>query len=215
MHCLAQTRQNMSENCVNGCIMPIRKPKKRPASVQPSKKRFYNLIARSSLLHPGNRFLMRNVGLQRKQKLADRLKNQPYVVCRQPNENILVYVVKPDNTRSRKTRTLHRNLLLPFMSTLDWHTEEEDLFNAVEESQVDVLDIDWESDVSLPIIDAEILSDTDVSSLESRVYIHHHLHATGFRRKIHRAQICQFPTPSHQDQDARKPSWMNSKDLEL
>ena len=78
-----------------------------------------------------------------------------------------MYVVKPDNTRSRKTRKLHRNLLLPFMSILYWHTEEEDLFNAVEESQVDVLDIDCGSDVSLPISDAEILSDTDLSSLES------------------------------------------------
>ena len=59
------------------------------------------------------------------------------MVCRQPNEDIPVYVVKPDNTQSRKTRTLHRNLLLPFMSIFDRHTQEENLLNAVEESQVD------------------------------------------------------------------------------
>ena len=110
---------------------------------------------------------MRNVGLRGKQKLADRWESQQFVVCRQPNEDIPVYVVKPDNTRSRKTRTLHRNLLLPFMSIFDWHTQEENLLNAVEECQVDKLDSDGESGVSSSVYDALSLSDADVSSVES------------------------------------------------
>ena len=32
----------------------------------------------------------------------------------QPHADIPVYVVKQENSKSKKTRTLHRNLLLPF-----------------------------------------------------------------------------------------------------
>ena len=125
-------------------------------------KRYYDLNARSSVLHPGDHVLVRNVGLRGKQKLADRWESQPYVVCRQPNEDIPVYVVRPDNSRSRKTRTLHRNLLLPFMSILDWHSEEENL--DAEEGQADVHSV--VSVTSMPS-DAEITSDTEGSSVES------------------------------------------------
>ena len=40
-------------------------------------KRYYDLNARSSVLHLGDRVLVRNVGLRGKQKLADRLESQP------------------------------------------------------------------------------------------------------------------------------------------
>ena len=129
-------------------------------------KRYYDFNARSSLLHPGDRVPMRKVVLRGKQKLAGSWESQPYVVCRRPNEDIPVYVVKPDKSRSRKTRTLHRNILLPFMSIFDWNTQEENLLNAVEESQVDELDTDGESDVSSSVNDALILSDTEVSSVD-------------------------------------------------
>ena len=49
---------------------------------------------------------------------------------------------------------------------------------------MDELDIDVESDVSLPIFDTEILSDADVSSVESVST------PPSPRRKVHRAQIC-------------------------
>ena len=75
----------------------------------------YDLKVRESVLHPGDRVLVRNVGLRGKQKLADRWESQPYIVKCQPNPDIPVYEVQPENSRSRKTRTLHRNLLLPFM----------------------------------------------------------------------------------------------------
>ena len=67
------------------------------------------------MLHPGDRVLVRNVGLRGKQKLADRWECQPYIVRCQPNPDIPVYEVQLENSRSRNTRTLHRNLLLPFM----------------------------------------------------------------------------------------------------
>ena len=65
------------------------------------------------MLQPGDRVLVRNVGLRGKNKLADRWEHKPYIVKAQPNPDIPVYEMQEDNTRSRKTRLLHRNLLLP------------------------------------------------------------------------------------------------------
>lgn len=76
----------------------------------------YDLRVRPSGLQPGDRVLVRNVGLRGKHKLADRWERHPYVVKAQPNPDIPVYEVQLDNSRTRKTRTLHRNLLLPFSS---------------------------------------------------------------------------------------------------
>ena len=67
------------------------------------------------MLQPGDRVLVRNVGLRGKNKLADRWEHQPYIVRSHPNPEIPVYEVQAENARTRKTRTLHRNLLLPFM----------------------------------------------------------------------------------------------------
>ena len=78
-------------------------------------KRYYDLKVRNSgILHPGDPVLVRNVGLRGKHKIADRWENQPYVVVERPHADIPVYVVKRENSKSKKTRTLHRNLLLPF-----------------------------------------------------------------------------------------------------
>ncbi len=60
----------------------------------------------------GDRVLVRNVGLQGRQKLANRWTDDVYVVVEQPNPEIPVYVVKREG-RSQATRTLHRSLLLP------------------------------------------------------------------------------------------------------
>ena len=78
-------------------------------------KRYYELKVRSSgSLHPGDRVFVRNVGLRGKQKLADKWKQHPYIVVSQPNAEIPVYKVKPEGSKVRRARTLHRNLLLPF-----------------------------------------------------------------------------------------------------
>ena len=75
----------------------------------------YDLKIHKSVLHPGDRVFVHKVGLRGKQKLADRWEHQPYIVRCQP---ILTYpstMSSLGNSRSRKTRTLHRNHLLPFM----------------------------------------------------------------------------------------------------
>ena len=86
-------------------------------------KRKYDERVRSSALAPGDRVLVKNVSIRGKQKLADRWEHEPYVVVNQPYADIPVYEVKREGTRHKKSRTLHRNLLLPFMSTTDFRTE--------------------------------------------------------------------------------------------
>ncbi len=58
---------------------------------------------------------MKNVGFKGKHKLADHWSKEPYIVVKQPNMGIPVYQVKPENSRG-PVKTLHRNMLLPFMS---------------------------------------------------------------------------------------------------
>ena len=75
-------------------------------------KTAYDRKIRESVLETGDRVLVRKVGIQGKQKLADKWEEEPYVVCSQPDPSIPVYRVRSE--RSAKTRTLHRNMLLPF-----------------------------------------------------------------------------------------------------
>jgi hypothetical protein len=60
----------------------------------------------------GDRVLVKVVSFEGKHKLADRWEHDPYVVLSQPNEGIPVFKVRKENNEGR-TRTLHRNLLLP------------------------------------------------------------------------------------------------------
>jgi hypothetical protein len=82
-------------------------------------KKHYDKSARSTRLQPGDIVLVRNVALRGKQKLADRWEHQPYVIVAQPNSDTPVYEVKREGARFTKTKRLHRNLLLPFMTVTD------------------------------------------------------------------------------------------------
>lgn len=60
----------------------------------------------------GDRVLVKNVNIRRKHKIADRWESTVYVVVKQPNQEIAVYVVRPENGDGSE-RILHRDLLLP------------------------------------------------------------------------------------------------------
>ena len=85
------------------------------AKAQKSQKQRYDLKARCNRVVIGDRVLIRNVGLQGKNKLADRWKEDVFLVISQPQPEIPVFEVKPEAGRGRK-RVLHRNLLLPISS---------------------------------------------------------------------------------------------------
>jgi hypothetical protein len=79
---------------------------------QAQQKSNFDLRARNNRLFVGDRVLVRNVGLKGKNKLADRWKEDVYIVQAQTDEQIPVYQVKLEHGKG-KLKTLHRNLLLP------------------------------------------------------------------------------------------------------
>lgn len=82
-------------------------------------KNYYDQKARAAALAPGDRILVRNIGLQGKHKIADRWKPEVYVVEHQQG-NMPVYVVHPESGTG-PSKTYHRNLLLP-IGTLSMDT---------------------------------------------------------------------------------------------
>ncbi|XP_062619365.1 uncharacterized protein LOC134280933 [Saccostrea cucullata] len=75
-------------------------------------KNKYDQRVRFCKLEIGDRVLVRKVGLKGKNKLADRWDSEVYVITEIPNPEIPVFRVK--STSGRATKTLHRNMLLPF-----------------------------------------------------------------------------------------------------
>ncbi|XP_046562870.1 uncharacterized protein LOC124271745 [Haliotis rubra] len=82
---------------------------------QARQKETYDVKARAAMLETGDRVLVKIVAFDGKHKIADKWEKDVYVVLRQPNPGIPVYMVQKENGEG-KTRTLHRNLLLPIGS---------------------------------------------------------------------------------------------------
>ena len=76
-------------------------------------KKYYDQKVKFFRLEPGDRVLVRNVGLRGKQKLADIWGKHPYIVKSKPVPDIPVYEVQQENSKA-KSKLLHRNMLLPF-----------------------------------------------------------------------------------------------------
>lgn len=60
-------------------------------------KRNFDLRVRVQDLQPGDRVLLRNLGIPGKHKLADHWKSQPYVICKQL-PGLPVYQIRPEGT---------------------------------------------------------------------------------------------------------------------
>ena len=88
-------------------------------------KKGYDVKARDVTLQEGDKVLVKIVAFDGRHKIADRWKEEPYVIVRQTNPNIPVFEVKKINGHGKK-RTLHRNLLLPIGHL---HTYEETTAN--------------------------------------------------------------------------------------
>ena len=61
---------------------------------------------------------MKWTGFQERHKIADVWENDVYVITNQPHEDIPVYTV--ENQTDESVKTVHRNLLLPLPTILDW-----------------------------------------------------------------------------------------------
>ena len=100
------------------------------ASKEATKRRakYYNRKVKGVSLECGDLVLVKNVGLKGKHKLADRWKQEVYVVIEQPNKDIPVFKVRSEK-REGPDRVLHRNFLLPLtlpMSDLKTGTPSEE-----------------------------------------------------------------------------------------
>jgi transposase InsO family protein len=76
-------------------------------------KLIYDRGVKESKLEAGDQVLVRKVGLQGTNKLADKWDTDVYVVLEMPNSDIPVYRVQLQS-RKGPIKTLHRNLLLPY-----------------------------------------------------------------------------------------------------
>ena len=174
-------------------------------------KAHYDRKVRESVLHPGDRVLVRNVGLRGKQKLADRWERQAYIVKCQPNPDIPVYEVQLENSRSRKKRTLHRNLLLPFMFIPRMKQQQlgSDSENAVQVDEEQEIDNVAESDT-------ESLSETESQTNEPRSqtprYVIPMRRPPGTPALNPRTQepVADVHRDSRPVREQRKPQWMTS-----
>lgn len=75
-------------------------------------KRCWDAKVTALPLEVGDRVLVRNLSLRKKHNISDKWEQTVYVVVKQPDEGIPVYVVKPDDGEGRE-RVLHRDMLLP------------------------------------------------------------------------------------------------------
>ena len=78
-------------------------------------QKWYAKKVRGATLQPGDQVLLRQIGLQGKNKLADRWQEEVYVVTSQTNASIPVFSVHSLDGRG-KVKTVHRILLLPVRS---------------------------------------------------------------------------------------------------
>lgn len=190
----------------------------------------YDLNVRSSALHPGDRVLVRNVGLKGKQKLADRWERQPYIVRRQPNPGIPVYEVQLENSRSKKTRTLHRNLLLPFMSIpcdREQHSVAKTLLEAAPTEESETMSEQGNQDRSSDIsdhfpnnIDSHSVSqgqDSDNDGQATERYVIPMRRKPGAPGVLPRSnpELAKEESQSRPSRIRRKPTWMNTSDWVL
>ena len=76
-------------------------------------KQYYDRKVKHFRLEPGDRVLVRNVGLKGKQTLADIWDKHPCIIKSQTVPGIPVHEVQQENSRAR-SKLLHRNMLLPF-----------------------------------------------------------------------------------------------------
>ena len=72
----------------------------------------------SDFLTVGTQVLVKRTGFQERHKIADIWEDDVYVITDQPHKDIPVYTV--ENQTDETVKTVHRNLLLPLPTILDW-----------------------------------------------------------------------------------------------
>ena len=66
---------------------------------QDHQKKYFDLKAHAAMLDRGDRVLVNIVAYKGKHKIADRWEEEPSIIIRKPNADMLVYVVQKDRAR--------------------------------------------------------------------------------------------------------------------
>lgn len=110
-----------------------------------SQKQKYDQAPLSFPLLPGERVLLKQRGAKDCGKLADNWEKSPYIVVRQPNPDIPVYVVKPDKGEGTE-KVVHRNFLRSCPVNYEVPTEAQLPVSVVEKRG----DVPWWGMLSVP-----------------------------------------------------------------
>jgi transposase InsO family protein/dUTPase len=127
---------------------------------QAKQTKTYNRKVRGSTIEVGDFVLVQNVGLKGKHKLANKWSPHLHIVVSQPNPDIPVFRVRPEN--GSRDRVLHRNMLLPL--SLPWMVEQNqprdmDGVDGVDEQTDDEEEVKVQITRRLPQLDAESVQD--------------------------------------------------------
>jgi transposase InsO family protein len=120
-------------------------------------KRLKDVKYRAAVLQKGDKVLVKKLAFTGKHKLEDRWESEVHIVIDQPNPDIPVYVVKP--VGKGRTRTLHRNHLLPVGELLGQDPEHKSVAPTADRESKDV-----ESDTS----DSELCEDDEMVITDER-----------------------------------------------
>lgn len=154
-------------------------------------KRYYDQKVKECKHLIGDRVLVRNVGLNWKQKLAN-------IVQGQPNPEMPVFAVKREDGQG-KLRVLHRNMLLLFMSLPTTIVE-----NSEKNSSDTQANIGAPNRLSECNIDSS--SSSDMSTAQSSG-------ATARYVPSHRRRSDQPVRPQRGTRQGKSPGWMTSGDF--
>ena len=97
---ILKLRQDYSDRLKDLPQFAYKKASKKAKKAGETCKKNYDRKVRHAVLEPGNRFLVRNVGLKGRRKLADKWQKHPFVVTRQSIPDIPIYEVKKENSSS-------------------------------------------------------------------------------------------------------------------
>ena len=125
-------------------------------------KSHFDLEARTTVIHPGDRVLVRINAYEGKHKIADRWEDDVYVVTKQPNTYVPVFIVKRENDSDSSSRTLHTNLLLP-IGSLPLVTESE--IDKISETDI----VQSQNEESAECIKQDTIDQSDVNNEDSNV----------------------------------------------
>ena len=97
---IAKSKQDYSDKLKEHLYTAYDKASKYAIHAGAKYMKYYDKKNRYAVLQPGDRTLIQNMGLQGRQKLADKWQKQPYIVTSQPIPDIPIYEVQRKNGHS-------------------------------------------------------------------------------------------------------------------